>query len=528
MTHFSPAHRGPPNIRRRLVKQMRKEDIFKNTGDDVSVDDSPRQLLAMGAVLDHLCRGGQLSDSTRVFMKEASRGLRRRRQPDAEALPDAPGLQAAHLSCLSSFCSYPPADSFRMRYNFRDDDDVDDGFTIPTVALRRFKEDYRDGEDFTLSLEDLTLDEATIETLDEDATFQMVDFDAVVHASSRVWKDLSPQGKIRVDPGFLERYVDENDVDEEILGAIALNVAKVEENLQDLVADPHGGEVMSAAVLFGLDLDDEDNKSVNSLAKKMHGMLQRRSSRLFATSDVKGNGHRAVVVRRRMPNKKTTPRPYCHFSMSNEDDDLTFAERKSDGEKEDPSIGPSTNTNSVSVLANAPNLPWPPSFPTSRNFQCKITTSESPQEHFSGVSFVSHDNNVPDSAATAASRTTTSQTLVRGNGNARRYGNSRNRLLFMARSLSDGQNELKAKARADSTIVSSLSLPLSHGRSVAAHSLASSSSRHAFPRPPVSPRKGSLLKRIKCISCKHLHGQPKEEGILAPLRRHERLGRAEF
>jgi hypothetical protein len=528
MTRFLPAHRRKPdhrsNKRNRNANRIKK-DPFADDDED-SFDYSPRELLAVGAVLDHLCRGGQFSDSTRVFMKEASRG-KRRPALDPFALPEAPGLLSSHLSCLSA-CSKPPADSFNVHYEFRDDYDVDDGYTIPTMAFRRFKEDSKEGEDFTLSLEeDFTLDEATLETFDEDATIEIIDFDAVVRVSKKVWEDLSPQERLRIDPGFLEKYVNEGGVDKDILGAIALNVAQMEENLQDFVADPPFPETLSPAVLLGLSFDD-DNESVNSLAKKMQGMLQRKTSRLFATSDTKGDGQRAVVVRRRLPNKRNATR--CFFMENDDDDDdLTFAVRKFGEEEEkkleEPSVWPSTHPNCVSVLANAPNLPWPPTFPISRDFQCKINaTGESSQSVFAGLDFVSHDNLDPGTAATLTSRTTTSQTVVRGNGNARRIGSAKSRLLRSS-TLSGGRSISSAEDRLDSTTVSSLTSPVSAGRSFVPQPLGSK--RDISGRPPVNPRRGGLLKRMK-NGGRRRAGCRKEEGILAPLLRNEEAARKGF
>jgi hypothetical protein len=539
MPKLLPAHRRQPhqNSKREFAPAKKKDLLAVDDNNDYD-DDSPRELLAMGAVLDHLCRGGQLSDSLRVFMKEAGRG---RRGQEQRMRSKSRNHSVSRLSCLHS-CSSSHVDCLTLNSEYRDDSDVDDGFTIPTAALRRLQKDSKvDDQDLTLSLEDLTIDEVTLESFDEENPIGMVDFDAVMLASNEIWNDLDSNKNLRFVPAFLgqnidddgaavhaseekwnelnlrenmrfvpalseqyvdeggagvevestramckqsqtkehlqivpsllEHYIDEDDVDEEILEAIARNVAEVEEDLYDLVTDPHGHDIVSTALSFGLSFDqDEDDESVNSLAKKMHGMLQRKSSRLFATSDTKGDRHKNEMVRRSIP------------SLEN--------------------CSTSHNMNYVSVLANAPNLPWPPSFPSSHSHQCETKSSDSPLSFKSKV-------NLASAIRTLSSRTGTNHTVVRGNGNSRNNGNSNDPLVASTIA------PVKLDNQADSCTASSPS------RSSGPQSTLGILSNQL----PVSPCRGGLLKRIIQSSRKPCR---KEEGILAPLVRNERVGRGEF
>lgn len=523
MAKSLPAHRMKPNNRSRHDRKRKESSAAKDKDDEGSfVDDSPRELLAMGAVLDHLWRGGHLSESTRVFMREASRGRLRR---GFDASSDAPGLLPSSLSCLS-VCSNPQEVSFNAYHEYRDDYDVDDGYTIPTAAFRRFNDYTKEGEDFTMSFEDYTLDEATLETFDDDATIEMVDMDAVMRASKNMWKDLDPHEKLRIDSAFLEKYVDEDYVDEEILGAIAMNVAQVEENIFDLVSDPH--EVLSAETLFGFSFDQEDDaESVNSLAKKMHGMLQRKSSRLFATSDTKGDGQKAVIVRRRLPrlpHKIVSRRPAITFSphLEDDDDDLTFEVRRFDKEKDEQSVGPSMNINSDSLLAKAPSMLWPPTFPSTRNSQNDIFKSESPLGVFAGLDFISHENIAPGSTtATLSSSTAASRTVLRGNGNVGRTESSKGRF-FRSPTVLSGPSIPRSEDDYNSTTISSLSSPRPTDRIISIQPLPST--RSEIGLPPVDPRRRNLLRRFKSGSRRRTD-RSIAQGILAPLHRNETFDR---
>ncbi|KAG7339111.1 hypothetical protein IV203_025840 [Nitzschia inconspicua] len=524
MPRFISAHRGKPDQHRsKRYRDSSKDTLDEDgtTGNDADffIDDSPRELLAMGAVLDHLCQGGRLSDSTRVFMREASRGRR-----CLNYWPEQHGLLDSHFSCLS-VCSKPHEGStFNANYAFPDDDDVDDGddgYTIPTAVLRRFREDSKEDEDYTMSFEDLTFDEVTLETFDEYDTIAVMDIEAVMRATRKVWENIDPHERLHINPAFMEHaIINEGDIDEELLGAIAMNASQLEENLQELVSNPQSCTLISPAVLFGLSFDQaDDNKSINSLAKKMHGILKRNSSKLFATSDTKGNGQKAVVVRRRGQKERAFQQPALRFSIECENDDnLTFAECQSDESKEDPSMGLSTfNTNCASILANAPKMAWPPTFPLSREFRHNINSSEPPKSVMSSLTFVPHDNTEPGSAVSlSSSRTTTtpSETIVLGNGSSRRVVARKNRFIhsptrMVGKSIFDGED------RFDSTTVSSLSVPSFSDRIV---------SVRPWPTPSSGTcRRGNRNSHVKDFSNSSANTQ-KKEGILAPLARNEILG----
>jgi hypothetical protein len=326
----------------------------------------------------------------------------------------------------------------------------EDGYTIPSRPRVLLNEDakrsqeeetaYYTLEDSFVTYDDNTYDNRTwrgyaddMETIaGEDGTVLNVANGKSFQASIPI--KLPP---IDFEPAMLEQYINEENVDEDILGEIAHNLALINRNIHQLVQNPPAKEEINPGMLlFGTSFDDwdlsfghGDDKSVNSLAKKMHTMLQRKSSRLFATSDTKGNGQRAVVARKKSgcgKNGKSKNHPdlkelRCTMAAADADD-YTFAEYKQGDDDDEEEQGfTSPYTNAASILANASSKPWATFFPA-KPITAPIVLKPLDEDHISGMRFVSHDNQTLVTETSTASpsdnvsRAASTPTVVRGNG----------------------------------------------------------------------------------------------------------------
>lgn len=461
---YLPLHRRNTTSQYKIPsKRTRESDPSKQdycNDDNVSYfGKSPRQLLALGAVLDHLCRGGQIADSTRVFLKEANRGRSSLRETPS-------GL----LSCMIA-CQNPL--SLDHGFEDRDDYDVDDGYSIPTAAIRGYKDD-----------EDMTCEVAT---LDDGET---LDLETLAENFAQV-----------------ERKVDELVADppneEDTTPTLSLSGYSFdrERNLHEFLKTdlPKQEDMLSALSLFGYLCDKDDDKaSVNSLAKKMQGILNRKSSRLFATSDTRFNGQKAMKVRQRHPGKVAS------YALSSDDDVLTFAECKEQDIKDTNSAVPSTFTQGSSVLANAANTAWSSTFPISKKQEATCARKEFPETAFSGVHFVPYDN--LSCATTIRSRTIVSPTVATGNENIRHGETKLTRV---------GE---RMKGTADTVYLPTLIAPSWE----ACNTVANKQSRSSKQCRNGTGGTRNLFKLVRSLSSKSLQrGKPKTNGILAPLPRNE-------
>ena len=350
----------------------------------------PRELLAMGAVLDHLCQGGTISDSTQVFFKEANRGMRRRSRsfdtyykslrhqkerpaPNSEKakagaafafLPSSPTLD---MACLSA-CQSPTArgdEQHRYPSNQSSSTFKIMGSAAPPILLNedskyeQYDDDeeetayYTVGEDTLMTYEDdgdETFDDRTYQTARDDANMLLA---------------IPP---IDFDPAMLEQYIDEQDVNPDLLGDIAFNVAQLNRNLHE-----EEWKAEDVQHLFGEwgdmptswdgdeDGDEVDQESVNPLAKQMHTMLQRKSSKLFSTSDIKGvDGQQRAAVALRKQLSLLRSASLLKPSAGPKD---VVSSRAGERKQTEEEGGKRRSSNGKSVLANASSRPWAASFP---------------------------------------------------------------------------------------------------------------------------------------------------------------------
>eukprot|EP00539_Tryblionella_compressa_P003053 CAMPEP_0178743202 /NCGR_PEP_ID=MMETSP0744-20121128/6078_1 /TAXON_ID=913974 /ORGANISM="Nitzschia punctata, Strain CCMP561" /LENGTH=659 /DNA_ID=CAMNT_0020396187 /DNA_START=99 /DNA_END=2078 /DNA_ORIENTATION=+ len=298
-------------------------------------------LLAMGAVMDHLWSGGSLSDVSRVYEKELSRSTRTRqpKQPNGHdttqyARHRQSPMKKKQKEVVSSSqlgCGWATISCHQQRDTTADDESDWNGSLGLDTTRAVSKGSYGDGnetyyvqdkhgyyyfdddehngnggddddndeEDGTCS-EDMTLDTLdtyTTYTVDGELSIELLDFLAVALS------DYERDGKF-----------DNSDL--ALLHKIAARVASVEKNIQDLASE---GGVMPPPLSLP-SLYNKDDESVNTLAKILYSMTQRKSSQKFAISDTKENGKRALPKRDNGESKDQHSVSACSSSTDDSED----------------------------------------------------------------------------------------------------------------------------------------------------------------------------------------------------------------